>query len=352
MTRVYFVRHAQPDYGWEDDRTRPLTVQGAADTREVLDFFKDKAIDVFYCSPYQRSMDTIAAAAAFFGKTIIVDERLRERASGQGANSHEMIRKRWQNKAFCEPGGESIEMVQARNVEALKEILTKEKDKNVVIGTHGTALSSIMNYYDQEFDADAFFRIIDWMPYIIELDFEETRLSGKKEHLYRYKEFGPFLRIDLNNYPADAKVGERTAARGVIRLGDRYLMVRSRYGEYKFPGGGVKAGETKVQALLREVREETGFTVKKDTVLSIGYVEEIRKGKDGDVLNMKSYYYQCRVDEEQVPLKLDEYEKEYGYQPEFVLLAEAIKCNESITEKSEIPWVYRDTAVMKKLIGF
>ena len=25
MTRVYFVRHAQPEHDWEEDRTRPLT---------------------------------------------------------------------------------------------------------------------------------------------------------------------------------------------------------------------------------------------------------------------------------------------------------------------------------------
>ena len=25
VTKVYFVRHAQPEHMWEDDRTRPLT---------------------------------------------------------------------------------------------------------------------------------------------------------------------------------------------------------------------------------------------------------------------------------------------------------------------------------------
>ena len=28
MTRVYFVRHAQPEHDWEEDRTRPLTEKG------------------------------------------------------------------------------------------------------------------------------------------------------------------------------------------------------------------------------------------------------------------------------------------------------------------------------------
>ena len=78
MTRVYFVRHAQPEHEWEEDRTRPLTEVGKKDSGIVLEFLKDKKIDAFYCSPYKRSMDTIAEAAAFFGKEIITDERLRE----------------------------------------------------------------------------------------------------------------------------------------------------------------------------------------------------------------------------------------------------------------------------------
>ena len=59
-------------------------------------------------------------------------------------------------------------MVQSRNIEALKEILTENENKNIVIGTHGTAFSTIMNYYLPEFDCDDFFRIIDWMPYILQ----------------------------------------------------------------------------------------------------------------------------------------------------------------------------------------
>ena len=59
MTKVYFVRHAQPEYAWEEDRTRPLTEEGRKDSHIVLDFLKDKKIDKFYCSPYRRSIDAI-----------------------------------------------------------------------------------------------------------------------------------------------------------------------------------------------------------------------------------------------------------------------------------------------------
>ena len=77
MTRVYFVRHAQPEHDWKEDRTRPLTEEGKKDSAIVLEFLKDKKIDALYCSPYKRSMDTIADAAAFF--------RITQQTDGQPA---------------------------------------------------------------------------------------------------------------------------------------------------------------------------------------------------------------------------------------------------------------------------
>ena len=189
MTKVYFVRHAQPDFAWEDDRTRPLTAEGKADSKVVVEFLKDKQIDVFYCSPYLRSVDTIADTALYYEKEIITDERLREREKGPNGNGRDMLCKRWADLDYHEVGGESIHMAQERNVAVLQDILHVNQGKNIVIGTHGTALSSILNYYDATFGCDDFWRIVDWMPYIIELDFEGMKLVGRTEHVHVYKEF-------------------------------------------------------------------------------------------------------------------------------------------------------------------
>lgn len=189
MTKIYFVRHAQPEHAWEDDRTRPLTGEGKKDSAIVFEFLKDKHIDAFYSSPYKRSMDTIADSADFFGKDIITDEDLREREKGENGNNHGMFHKRWADHNYHEEGGESIAMVQKRNMRALTEILRDNIDKEVVVGTHGTALSTILNFYDKSFGCDDFLRIIDRMPYVIELDFEGDKLVGKVEHCYVFKEF-------------------------------------------------------------------------------------------------------------------------------------------------------------------
>ena len=200
MIKVFFVRHAQPEHDWEDDRTRPLTVEGKMDSQSVKSFLKDKKIDSFYSSPYKRSIDTIADSAAYFNKKIHTDERFREREKGADGNNYGIFQKRWGNHQFHENGGESLAMVQERNIAALTDILVenqkKSEDTSIVIGTHGTALSTILNYYDRDYNLDSFLRIIDWMPYIIELDFDGENLIRKQEHFHIQKEFKGKMRAD------------------------------------------------------------------------------------------------------------------------------------------------------------
>ena len=195
MTRIIFVRHAQPVHSHTDDRTRPLTDEGLRDTQLVLDTLKDMQIDAFYCSPYKRSLDTIASTAEYFSMQITTDERLRERQSGKkgnggvGVSFKDMINKRWSDKQWHEEGGESLSMVQERNIEAVKEIAAVNDGKTIVIGTHGTALSTIMNYYDPDFGAEDFFRIVDWMPYIVARVMENGALVSTTEMAHIVKEY-------------------------------------------------------------------------------------------------------------------------------------------------------------------
>ena len=188
-TTVIFVRHAQSLHPWEDDRTRPLTEEGMLDRAVVLDTIKGRQIDAFFSSPYRRSVDTIQAAADYFSMSIITDERFCERKSGEYGNGMGQFSKRWTNFDYAEQGGESLRSTQERNVNALFDILDKFNGKTIVIGTHGTALSTILNYYDPAFDVDDFLRIIDWMPYIVELSFIGRELIEKRELAHIYKEY-------------------------------------------------------------------------------------------------------------------------------------------------------------------
>ena len=189
MTTIYFVRHCKPDAKIYDDRNRPLTEEGLEDSMQVLEILKDKKIDIFISSPYKRSYDSIKKAADYYKKSIITDERLRERKAGKNSNNHEMFKKRWADLNFAEEDGESIGSVQKRNIEALNEILEKYQNKTIVIGTHGTALSSILNYYDTSFNGESFMKIIDLMPYIIKMEFDGKTNISKEDVFFIWKEY-------------------------------------------------------------------------------------------------------------------------------------------------------------------
>jgi 2,3-bisphosphoglycerate-dependent phosphoglycerate mutase len=312
MTRVYFVRHAQPEHNWKEDRTRPLTEEGKKDSDVVLEFLKDKKIDAFYCSPYKRSIDTIADAAAFFGREIITDERLREREKGLDGNNHGMYQKRWADHDYHEEGGESIAMVQRRNIEALNEILSDNTDKDIVIGTHGTALSTILNFYDNSFGCEDFLRIIDWMPYIIELDFEGDKLVGKYEHCHVEKEIWDLYDENRELLGKDHVRGEQLPIDGYHLV--VHVWIRNSKGEYLISqrsanrpthplmwecvGGSVVKGEDSLQGAIREAKEEVGVDLKPEN----GQVlfTKIRKIIDdkifNDIMDVWLFEYDGEVD--------------------------------------------------------
>jgi 2,3-bisphosphoglycerate-dependent phosphoglycerate mutase len=110
---------------------------------------------------------------------IETDERFRERQVGTWDDG--WLERRWADFSCAEEGGESLASVQKRNIEALHEVLEKYAGKTVVIGTHGTALSTILNYYDSSFGLEDFLKIVGWRPYIVELTFDGDKLIGKKD---------------------------------------------------------------------------------------------------------------------------------------------------------------------------
>ena len=65
---------------------------------------------------------------------------------------------------------------------------------------------------------------------------------------------------------------------------------------------------------------------------------------------MDSYYFFCEVFEAAGDKNLDDYEAEYDYKVRWMTLKEAIKKNESVKNCENIPWIKRETMVMKNLI--
>lgn len=196
MTTIYFVRHAQPDYNWEEDRTRPLTEEGLRDSERVYETLLNVHLDYAISSPYKRSVDTIRHTAESHNLEIATDERFCERKKGLNGNNFGMFRKRWEDFSYHENGGESLKEVQHRNINALFELLDNHPNEKIILGTHGTALSTILNYFDNSYNCDSFLRMIDYMPYIILLNFNGRECVEKEEILIVEKEFKGNNRAD------------------------------------------------------------------------------------------------------------------------------------------------------------
>ena len=85
----------------------------------------------------------------------------------------------------------------------------------------------------------------------------------------------------------------REAARAVLLDDDgkMALLFITKYGFYSLPGGGIERGETRLDALRREMREETGCMIEDDPI-ELGCVYENRYRFN---CTQRSYYYLARV---------------------------------------------------------
>ena len=89
----------------------------------------------------------------------------------------------WNDFTYKLSDGECLQEVQTRNMSALQQVLNKYAGKNIVVGSHGTALSTIINYYDHFFGYNDFEKIKNVMPWIVEFVFDEdTKCIMIKEH--------------------------------------------------------------------------------------------------------------------------------------------------------------------------
>ncbi len=184
MTIVYFVRHAEPNYKNHDDQSRELSEKGLRDTKLVTEYLKDKDINIIMSSPYKRAIDTIKPFAESRGLSIQLLDDFRERKVGSVwiENFDAFCKRQWDDFSYKLTDGETLSEVQTRNIAALRNVLNKYKDKNIVIGSHGTALSTIINFYDHSFGYNDFMEIKSVMPWIVKFIFEGEYLQAIKKN--------------------------------------------------------------------------------------------------------------------------------------------------------------------------
>lgn len=142
--------------------------------------------------------------------------------------------------------------------------------------------------------------------------------------------------LDRRDYADCGHVFKRDSARAIIIRGGKIAMIRSgKFDYYKFPGGGIEAGEDPAQAMMRETLEEAGLIVRPETVREYGYVHRAQRStSDPDEAFLQdNYYYLCEAEEKTVSQTLDAYEAEEGYTLEFIDPLRAVTKNREAQER-------------------
>ena len=286
MTKVYFIRHAEPDYSNHDDLLRPLTAKGMQDRKIVTEYLSNKKIDFVFSSPYKRAVDTLQDFADKNGFTIETIDDFHERKVGNEwiDNFHDFSKNQWADFDYKLEGGECLRQVQTRNIAALNEVLRKYEGKNIAIGTHGTALSTIINYYDKSYGYDDFQKNVNIMPWVVAFEFDGQKCvrirNMKKPELwdaynsdYQKIEGLTLVRDEEEYFPKGAY---HLVCEVLVRHVDgTYLLMKRDPTKPLYPnmweataGGSALKGESAVEGALRELREETGVIADKLEFLS------------------------------------------------------------------------------------
>ncbi len=159
------------------------------------------------------------------------------------------------------------------------------------------------------------------------------------------------LVMDSKNYDTSLPEIYRVAVRGVIFYEGKLLLIRSKYGEVKFPGGGQENGENDQETLIRETLEETGYHVIPNSIREFGEVVEKRLStKEPMIWHQVNRYYFCDIDGKKDECQYTENELRRGFQQVWHTLEEAIAINEELLEKEGKPaYQQREYQVLKLL---
>lgn len=154
---------------------------------------------------------------------------------------------------------------------------------------------------------------------------------------------------DRKDYSSGMPVFEKYSVRGIILRDGRLALQRSARGECKILGGGVDTGESYVQALIREVREESGLLVIPESIREMGEVFEKRRDlyNPTGIFICHSLFYRCEAEEAMGEPEMTESEKAKGFHLEWLRPEDMVKANEPFMD---LTWIHRDTAFVKEYI--
>lgn len=161
--------------------------------------------------------------------------------------------------------------------------------------------------------------------------------------------------IDLQDYNPSWPHSTRPSVRGIImRAGKLALVHNGKFDYYMFPGGGIEEGESHEEALIREVKEESGLVVIPESIKEYGSALRLSASQyfENTIFEQENFYYMCEAKTEVAATEFDVHEIEEQYSLVFLTPEEAVRRNRTNDhgEENGTVWIERETRVMELLL--
>lgn len=180
MTTIYMVRNAQLED--EQDSSSELSQKGKLEVSQIASFFDGKKIDVCYLSTEKSSATTLSSMLDNRNIQSYVTQEFNERKIGpRVANLVSFTKRQWSDSNYKLTGGESLSETCERVIDGLDAVVTNEENKTCVIGTHSMVIGLIIQFFDETFSIDEYFRTMELSPWIVKMDFEGKTLVNLEE---------------------------------------------------------------------------------------------------------------------------------------------------------------------------
>ena len=162
MTRLLLIRHGyssgNKDRRFSGQIDLPLSEEGIQQAERVCNYIQENyTVDTIYSSDLERAIDTVKPLSEALSLPINIHRELREINEGiwQGMLITEVEAKWPEEYAFYKAnlglhqfeGGECYASLLARLLPMINKIVADNKDKTVVIGTHGAVVRGLLSVW-------------------------------------------------------------------------------------------------------------------------------------------------------------------------------------------------------------
>lgn len=190
--RLYLVRHGQTEENLSGIAQGQavggtLTKAGRHQAKKIAQRLKGERFDVAYVSDLRRAVDTATEILQHHPHaTVIYEPQVRERKMGihyEGRHRRHWLRAQKRTKTpfhtFRTRGGESYEDLQKRVVNFLNQLRKRHVGQNVLIVSHGAALSVLlMHLFGEPLTREHYLK---YLPPNTALSIFEIKETGKHE---------------------------------------------------------------------------------------------------------------------------------------------------------------------------